>query len=111
MKMKRICRIGRWVFLLALTVAVKVSSVGSAESIRPVFLQVPSIDTGTSLLLLYGKRWDLFKQEGLESADRRRKTERRHGDSDLRGRAVQRSIPVVLLLRDSWCAGPEFHGH
>lgn len=66
MKLKRICRIGRWAFLLALTVAVKVSSVGSAESIRPVFLQVPSIDTGTSLLLLYGKRWDLFKQEGLD---------------------------------------------
>ena len=39
---------------------------GSAEAIRSVFLQVPSIDTGTTLLLLYGKHWGLFKQEGLD---------------------------------------------
>jgi len=38
----------------------------AAEPIRPAVLQVPSIDTGTTLLLLYGKRWDLFKQEGLD---------------------------------------------
>jgi NitT/TauT family transport system substrate-binding protein len=38
----------------------------AAEPIRAAVLQVPSIDTGTTLLLLYGKRWDLFKQEGLD---------------------------------------------
>ena len=40
--------------------------VQAAEPLRPAVLQVPSMDTGTTLLLLYGKRWDLFKQEGLD---------------------------------------------
>jgi NitT/TauT family transport system substrate-binding protein len=40
--------------------------VQAAEPLRPALLQVPSMDTGTTLLLLYGKHWDLFKQEGLD---------------------------------------------
>lgn len=37
-----------------------------AESPRPVLLQVPSIDTGTTVLFLYGKQKGLFKNEGLD---------------------------------------------
>ena len=59
-------KIGTWALLLVLAGIAKAQWVDAAEPIRSVFLQVPSIDTGTTLLLLYGKRWDLFKQEGLD---------------------------------------------
>lgn len=38
----------------------------SAEALRPVLLQVPSIDTGTTVLFLYGRHKDVFKKEGLD---------------------------------------------
>ena len=59
-------RIGTGVLLLVVAGIGNAQWVGGAEPIRPAVLQVPSIDTGTTLLLLYGKRWDLFKQEGLD---------------------------------------------
>src|SRR5258708_237795 len=66
MQFRPMPKIATWVLLLVLAGTGKAQWVRSAEPIRPVFLQVPSIDTGTTLLLLYGKRWDLFKQEGLD---------------------------------------------
>ena len=59
-------KIGTGVLLLVLAGIGNARWVGAAEPNRPAVLQVPSIDTGTTLLLLYGKRWDLFKQEGLD---------------------------------------------
>jgi NitT/TauT family transport system substrate-binding protein len=38
----------------------------AAEPSRQVFLQVPSIDTGTAVLYLYGKHKGLFTKEGLD---------------------------------------------
>ena len=66
MQLTRISKISRWALLLMLSMVGMTRCVGAAEPMRPVFLQVPSIDTGTTLLLLYGKRWDLFKHEGLD---------------------------------------------
>jgi ABC-type nitrate/sulfonate/bicarbonate transport system substrate-binding protein len=66
MQLKPMSNIGKWALLLVLAGIGRAQWVGGAEPIRPVLLQVPSIDTGTTLLLLYGKRWDLFKQEGLD---------------------------------------------
>jgi len=63
---KSTSKIGKWVLLLVLAATLNAQWVGGAEPNRPAVLQVPSIDTGTTLLLLYGKRWDLFKQEGLD---------------------------------------------
>jgi ABC-type nitrate/sulfonate/bicarbonate transport system substrate-binding protein len=37
-----------------------------AETPRTVLLQVPSIDTGPTVLFLYGRQKDLFKKEGLD---------------------------------------------
>jgi hypothetical protein len=59
-------KIGAWMLLPVMAGIGKAQWVGGAEPIGPAVLQVPSIDTGTTLLLLYGKRWDLFKQEGLD---------------------------------------------
>ena len=53
------------IFLASVSAAAS-NVAGAAEQIRPVFLQVPSIDTGTTLLLLYGRRLGLFKQEGID---------------------------------------------
>ena len=66
MQFRPMPKIGTWALLLVLAGIGKAPWVDAAEPIRSVFLQVPSIDTGTTLLLLYGKRWDLFKQEGLD---------------------------------------------
>jgi ABC-type nitrate/sulfonate/bicarbonate transport system substrate-binding protein len=60
-------RMTTWVFLAVCGIFISdLQRVYGAEQLRPAVLQVPSIDTGTTLLLLYGKRWDLFKQEGLD---------------------------------------------
>jgi hypothetical protein len=56
-------RMTTWVFLAVCGIFISdPQRVYGAEQLRPAVLQVPSIDTGTTLLLLYGKRWDLFKQ-------------------------------------------------
>jgi hypothetical protein len=57
------------------------------------------------------KALGFIQARGARPTYRRRKTQRRHRDADLRRRPVQRAIPVVLLLQDSRCAGQEFHGH
>jgi ABC-type nitrate/sulfonate/bicarbonate transport system substrate-binding protein len=59
-------RIAQWTLVLVLAGICTMPWANAAEPIHPAVLQVPSIDTGTTLLLLYGKRWDLFKQEGLD---------------------------------------------
>jgi len=67
MKKKAVFRMTTWVFLAVCGIFIgDVQASYGAEQLRPAVLQVPSIDTGTTLLLLYGKRWDLFKQEGLD---------------------------------------------
>jgi NitT/TauT family transport system substrate-binding protein len=66
MQFRHTSKIAKLLLLLVLAVIGTAPWAGSAEAIRSVFLQVPSIDTGTTLLLLYGKHWGLFKQEGLD---------------------------------------------
>jgi hypothetical protein len=63
-QLKRMSKIAKWTLLLFLAGIGKAHWVGAAEPIRSVFLQVPSIDTGTTLMLLYGKRWDYSNKRG-----------------------------------------------
>jgi hypothetical protein len=94
MQPKRMPKIDKWSLLLVLAGIGKAQWVGGAEPIRPVVRQVPSIDKGTTVLLLYGKRWDLFKQEGLDLRIVVGKTQRRHGGRLIGNLSSAGTIPL-----------------